>query len=190
MQEEIKSLLLCYQKGAIEQVFSDYYCSTRDVFRARHDRWFNHLLKVMPIEKAAKLLTIVGEVGNNSFDHNLGHWQNAPGLCFYPQKDFVILFDCGRGIQASLKDAGFKFETDDDFFNAALTQRITGRAPERRGNGLKVSLAAVSELNIGFFIQSGDSYFANDKIPAEITDELKKYSNQGVIAYIYFGNLL
>ena len=150
MSENIDLLLSAYNLGQLEKVPSEFFCQTRDVFRARHDRWFNILQREIGVAKSGLILTIIGEVGNNSYDHNLGHWQNLPGLCFYPEKGTVLLFDCGRGIEASLSGAGFKFENEQSYLKAALTQRITGRAPEKRGNGLKVSLQAVKDLNIDF----------------------------------------
>lgn len=184
----IDFLLNAYNLGKIESVPSEFFCKTRDVFRARHDRWFNQLQREVGVEKAGLILTIIGEVGNNSFDHNLGHWQDMPGLCFYTEQGFVLLFDCGRGIEASLAGAGFVFENENSYLTAALTQRITGRAPERRGNGLKVSLEAVKVLDVGFCIRSGQSSYANQKMNHPYCEKLLPLSNKGVLMMLDFRN--
>lgn len=48
---------------------TDYFCSSRDVFQARLDSF---------IQKSQKYLesALIGEVGNNTFDHN---WQYSEG---------------------------------------------------------------------------------------------------------------
>jgi hypothetical protein len=189
MSENIDDLLTAYNLGELEKVKSDFFCQTRDVFRARHDRWFNILQKEIGVSKAGLILTIIGEVGNNSYDHNLGHWQTLPGLCFYQEKGFALLFDCGRGIEASLSGAGFKFENEKSYLNAALTQRITGRAPERRGNGLKVSLEAVESLDISFYIRSGQSEYNNQKMNHPYCKKASLFTNKGVLMMLDFRNL-
>ena len=189
MSENIDHLLTAYNLGELEKVKSDFRCETRDVFRARHDRWFNQLEKEIGVSKAALILTVIGEVGNNCYDHNLGHWNDLPGLCFYQEKGFALLFDCGRGIEASLSSAGFKFDSEKSYLMAALTQRITGRAPERRGNGLKVSLEAVESLGIGFYIRSGQSEYKNQKMNHPYCEKVSSFASKGVLMMLDFRNL-
>lgn len=187
----LKELIETYCHSDIGQVPGDYYCATRDVFRARHDKWFNQQTKNIGVVKAAQLLTIIGEVGNNSFDHNLGHWQNSPGLCFYTEQGVILLYDQGRGIEKSLSAGGHKFASSAEYLSAALTQRITGRAPERRGNGLKVSLRMVEELKIDFYIRSKEDFYCTTlNFNKNLIHGLGKCNNTGVLVLIDFGKLI
>ncbi len=56
-----------------------YYCETRDVFSARLDKMLGNLLENKKIEeeKVYIISAIAGEIGNNSFDHNLGNWPDV-----------------------------------------------------------------------------------------------------------------
>lgn len=186
----LQHLIDIYNTGDISDIDSSLYCATRDVFRARHDKWYTTLSEKIGIPKAAQLLTIVGEVGNNSYDHNLGHWQSSPGLCFYSEHKSVLLFDQGRGIKSSLSGAGHLFENESEYLKAALTQRITGRAPERRGNGLKVSLKIAESLNISFYIRSGLSFYHNQYFKNKSNLDFSKCNNKGVLVLINFENIV
>lgn len=185
----LQQLLNIYCSGDISKIPSDYYCATRDVFRARYDKWFITESKRIGIEKAAQLLTIIGEVGNNSYDHNLGHWQNSPGLCFYFKQEYILLYDQGRGIEESLSSAGHSFSSSAQYLDAALTQRITGRAPERRGNGLKVSLNMVNALKIDFYIRSKQDSYQTSHFNKDLSFGLEKCNNPGVLVLIDCGSL-
>lgn len=63
---------------------SVYYCRTRDVFQARLDKMLNELLKINNLTKENVYLVsaMAGEIGNNSFDHNLGKWPDIMGIFF------------------------------------------------------------------------------------------------------------
>ena len=68
---------------APEQIKDEYYCATRDVFQARLDSMVSFLLAGKVAEGDAYMLAaIAGEIGNNSFDHNLGSWPDVPGIFF------------------------------------------------------------------------------------------------------------
>ncbi len=60
---------------------SENYCQTRDVFEGRLSRFPNECKKATQLYDQIYLLTaILGEVGNNSFDHNLGNWPDIRGI--------------------------------------------------------------------------------------------------------------
>src|SRR3989338_4500010 len=61
-----------------------YYCQTRDAFQARLDKMVKFLLTgaVIAENNAYFLAAIAGEIGNNSFDHNMGNWPDIPGIFF------------------------------------------------------------------------------------------------------------
>ena len=77
---------------------SDYFCISRDIFQSRLDSF---ILKTNKYLESA----LIGEVGNNTFDHN---WKFLEGkmrgayfnLSFYNK--YIVLADYGRGIKESL----------------------------------------------------------------------------------------
>jgi hypothetical protein len=89
---------------------SSQYCQTRDVFEGRLAWLLVYAGRVgLPEADAALLTAVAGEIGNNSFDHNLGHWRDQPGCYFAFAFDapalWVWIADRGRGVLASLRNA-------------------------------------------------------------------------------------
>lgn len=116
----------------------DYFCATRDVFQARLETQLNHWES--DIGSDAYLLTaIVGEIANNSFDHNLGNWPDVPGIIFAceTKKKLIVLADRGQGILKTIRFVKPEVANDKEALNVAFTQIISGRKDEHRGNGLK-----------------------------------------------------
>jgi hypothetical protein len=110
----------------------EYRCQYRDTFKARLDNFF--------LETNNNYLNLVcGELGMNAFDHNL-KWLDIPGLYFNWQiKNFVILIDRGNGVRKTLSKVKTDITSDKDALGLAFTERgLSGRSPEKRGNGLKV----------------------------------------------------
>ncbi len=137
---------------------SDYYCQTQDVFKNRLNRMALEISRNSSIEKLASwIVAIVGEIGNNSFDHNFGNWPDVPGIFFVynENKRFVILADRGVGIRATLSRVRPDLKDDMSALKVAFTERISGRAPEQRGNGLKFVNNIATENPIGVSLQSG-----------------------------------
>lgn len=128
----------------------DYFCLTRDIFQARIDSYALQTTKYL--ESA-----IIGEIGNNTFDHNFdyaeGHLRGTY-LNLEEFKNTVILADFGRGIRKSLEKV-YQAKDDKDAIEIAFTQQISGRAPEQRGNGLKFVLENVKKKNWSLYFQSG-----------------------------------
>jgi hypothetical protein len=83
---------------------------------------------------------IIGEIGNNTFDHNFVFENEYPrgvyGNFSYCNK-YTVLADFGRGIKQSLLDVLPSLKSDVEAVETAFTKRISGRSPEQRGNGLK-----------------------------------------------------
>src|SRR3989344_9045398 len=50
---------------------NDVYCQTRDEFQARLEKLQSVLGSNVPLSAVSLLSAIAGEIGNNSFDHNL-----------------------------------------------------------------------------------------------------------------------
>lgn len=160
----------------IAQTESEYYCSTRDVFQARIDRMVANLLKDKTIseEDAYIASAISGEIGNNSFDHNLGKWPDVAGIFFgydLSEKLEIILADRGQGILATLKKVKPELKNDSAALKTAFTERLSGRAPERRGNGLKFVKENIESQKMHLTFISGNAKAElNDKMEIKGTE--------------------
>lgn len=125
-------------------------CASRDVFEGRLDGLLRELLRSGWSENAAALLVaVLGEVGNNCFDHNLGRWRDAAGCRLGREMDvdpsLFWVVDRGVGILETLRRADPTLQTPQQAIEAAFARVLSGRAPERRGNGLKFVRAVVNE---------------------------------------------
>ncbi|MDR2818292.1 MAG: hypothetical protein LBB37_02490 [Endomicrobium sp.] len=67
----------------------------------------------------------------------------------------VILADRGQGIKETLSKVKNDIQSDEQAINIALTEVISGRSPEQRGNGLKFVSKVVKMKNWYFYLQSG-----------------------------------
>lgn len=136
----------------------DYYCYTQDVFRARLDRMAFELDSDSATKALAPLtVAITGEIGNNSFDHNFGNWPDVSGVFFAYDtgKRIIVLADRGIGIRATLLRMKPDLKDDIAALSVAFTERLSGRFPEQRGNGLKFVNKVATENLIGISLQSG-----------------------------------
>jgi len=147
----------------------DVHCPTRDIFQTRADHLLTDLKKDILNENLIFLiLAILGEVGNNSFDHNLGNWRDVAGVYFAVdfENNIIVLADRGQGVLATIKK--IKPETKDDLeaLQTAFTAKISARAPEKRGNGLKFvkKIAAENDLPITFYSGLGVCSISKDKM--------------------------
>ncbi len=137
---------------------ASYYCETRDVFIARLDSLRLKLKKKLKnIDTVSLLIAITGEIGNNSFDHNLGNWRDTPGIYFTYDlnKKIIVLADRGQGVKRSIKQVRPETKDDLDALEIAFTEIISGRSPEQRGNGLKFVVEIVKNNQFKLFFQSG-----------------------------------
>lgn len=149
---------------------TEYYCPDQPTFQLRLDK-LGMLLKSMPEigEEFSLINLIVGEVGNNSFDHNLGQWPDIRGLFFAydTQKRKIVLADRGQGVQKTLKRVRPEINNDQEALVMAFTKFISGRAPESRGNGLKLVRDVVKDMiktvPIKFYFQSGSALLALER---------------------------
>jgi len=105
------------------------------------------------------LTSIAGEIGNNSFNHNLGQWLDIPGIFFgYDlNKKQIILADRGVGILKTLKRVKPELKNHKEALLTAFTEIISGRKPEVRGNGLKYVRKIISKYPISLTFQTGDA---------------------------------
>jgi len=119
---------------------NEYYCPDAQTFQSRLGK-LEMILKETPElkEEYSLISAMVGEIGNNSFDHNLGQWQDIRGIFFAydPQKRTIVLADRGQGILKTLRRVRPQIKDDQEALKTAFTEVLSGRAPESRGNGLK-----------------------------------------------------
>jgi hypothetical protein len=94
-------------------------------------------------DEAKRAVVIVGELGNNVFDHNLGNWPTSFSGSIIAAQHYsrskriqVIVGDAGVGFLGSLKNAFPDLRNDIDAIKKGL-EGNTGRIGEKRGNGLK-----------------------------------------------------
>lgn len=137
-----------------------FYCPTSSIFNARLTKMQNALMQKPGFEKLYSLIVLVaGEIGDNSFAHNLGRWPDTAGIFFgYDiEKRIIVLADRGLGILKTLQQVRPELSSHAAAVKVAFTEFISGRAPEKRGNGLKLVREVVMERPIDLFYASGDA---------------------------------
>ena len=143
----------CFKEN--ERCFS----KTRDVFTARLQSF------ILETEKYLES-AIIGEIGNNTFDHNFGFSANYPKGVYcnmlYAQK-YIVLADYGKGVRQSLLPVLPSIASDIEALEIAFTKRVSGRSPEHRGNGLKFVSEMIQQNNWHLYFQSGFGSCSIDK---------------------------
>jgi len=144
------------------EIPSHFYCSDSSIFQARLVKMSNELAQISD-EKIKKnfslIVAVAGEIGNNSFDHNLGNWRDVPGVFFGfdISKRCVVLADRGQGILQTLRKVRPELPNDSEALIVAFTEIVSGRAPEERGNGLKFVRKVVTKNDMKLFFKTGDA---------------------------------
>ena len=167
----------------------EFYCSNSAVFQTRLARMQDLLAEVKELSLIFPLIVAVaGEIGNNSFDHNLGNWPDTPGVFFgYDiHKKYIVLADRGLGILATLKRGKPELDSDQKALEVAFTEILSGRAPESRGNGLKFVRKIVAENPVGLLFQTGDAKLILTKDSNELDIQKSSKSFRGCLALITF----
>lgn len=121
------------------------HCFYRDDFNARLSRFLSIFRNFgLNEEDSSKATALVGELGNNVFDHNSGSWPTTVVGCIiaaqhYPnlRKIEVTVGDPGIGFYGSLKAAFPALLNDIEAIKKGLAGN-TGRIGEVRGNGLRL----------------------------------------------------
>ena len=105
------------------------------------------------------IVLVAGEIGDNSFAHNLGKWPDTAGIFFgYDlEKRIIVLADRGLGVLETLRQVRPELPSHVAAVGVAFTEFVSGRAPEKRGNGLKLVREVVTEQPIDLFYTSGDA---------------------------------
>lgn len=170
-----------------EKISDQLYCQNSGVFQARLVKMEGLMLLDKSFKKIFSLLTsIAGEIGNNSYDHNLGNWPDIPGVFFgYDlNKKQIVLADRGIGILKSLKRVKPELQDHVHALNTAFTEVISGRMPEARGNGLKYVKAVVFKNSINLIFQTGDVKLILTGKSAQLNIKKVNENIQGCLAFI------
>ena len=152
--------------GPLKEPEQGFYCPTSSEFKGRLSKLQSDLEKLSDLKEYYPLIVaIVGEIGNNSFDHNLGNWPDVSGIFFSydTNKRQIALADRGQGVLRTLKRVKPEVKNDEDALHIAFTEVISGRAPEARGNGLKFVLEVVLNKPIELCFYSGGAKVFVDK---------------------------
>ena len=171
------------------EIPSKFYCGNSAVFQMRLTRMQDELGEVKELTSIFPLIVAVaGEIGNNSFDHNIGNWPDMPGVFFgYDiHKKVIVLADRGLGVLATLKRVRPELQTDEEAVNMAFTKIVSGREPESRGNGLKFVRKIVAENSIGLLFQTGNTELALLKDSADLNIQGQPEPFHGCLALISF----
>ena len=145
------------------QIEKKYHCETRDIFQVRLDAMVGVLLASAKITEGDIyiLSAIAGEIGNNSFDHNLGNWSDVVGIFFdyelNENKLTIVLADRGQGVMATLKRVKPEIKNEEEALYVAFNEKISGRAPEPRGNGLKFVKENIKNMSKHLLFMSGEA---------------------------------
>ncbi|MFZ1019682.1 MAG: helix-turn-helix domain-containing protein [Minisyncoccia bacterium] len=166
-----------------------FYCGTSSIFNARLTKMEMALMQKPGFEKLYSLIVLIaGEIGDNSFAHNLGKWPNTAGIFFgYDlEKRIIVLADRGLGILETLRQVRPELQNHVAAVRVAFTEFVSGRAPEKRGNGLKSVREVVMERPISLFFTSGDAEVRLRGFDKVFNVTRGEHSVQGCLAKIEF----
>lgn len=171
---------------------ADVYCQTRDVFQARLETFQSKLGRISPIETVSLVTAVAGEIGNNSFDHNLGNWPDLPGILFsYSIRNRkVALADRGQGIFTTLKRVRAELTSSSEAMKVAFTETISGRYPEARGNGLKFVRQIIIKNPFSLYFQTGNAELYLKQGDNDLDIRQAKTSISGCLVIISFEELV
>lgn len=168
----------------------EYYCERQDRFISRLEKMAILMLQAGSIgeETVSLLTTVAGEIGDNSFMHNIGNWPDVPGIFFAYDigKRVIVLADRGQGVRKTLLRVRPNIETDTEALLIAFTEVVSGRAPEKRGNGLKVVRRIIENNPIGLVFRSGIGQVTSPKLPQPIKITTASENIRGAFAVITF----
>lgn len=168
----------------------DYYCERQDQFSGRLETMGLLLAQTDTVgESTASLLTLMaGEIGDNSFMHNVGNWPDVPGIFFAHdvKKRLIVLADRGQGIRTTLSRVRPSIGSDIEALQIAFTEIVSGRSPEKRGNGLKVVRRVVETNSIGLLFRSGLAVAKNSKQSDSLEISMGEENIRGTYAVITF----
>lgn len=166
-----------------------FYCSNSSIFQSRLVRLEESLMNTeKTVKNFSLIIAVAGEIGNNSYDHNLGNWPDVPGIFFgYDvNKGIIVLADRGLGVLSTLSRVRPELKNHQDAVKMAFTEIISGRAPEARGNGLKFVRRVIEKNPFNLFFQSGDAELRMKGNDPEIKITRSQANLRGCLVVIKF----
>ena len=167
----------------------DFYCQDSAVFLARITKMTSLMIQNQDTKDLFSLLgSVAGEIGNNSYDHNIGKWPDARGIFFGfdLNKKQIVLADRGVGILETLKRVRPELKDHKEAVEVAFTEIVSGREPEARGNGLKYVRNVISKNPINLVFQTGDTKVNLQSGSRDLNIETAKQSIRGCLALITY----
>ncbi len=172
---------------------NEFFCLDSPTFQTRLQYLEKMMLEIPELKKDFSLITsVVGEIGNNSFDHNLGSWPDIRGIFFAYNlyKRQIALADRGQGILTTLQRVRSTLTNDQEALLVSFTEKLSGRAPENRGNGLKyvkkVIIDIKKDIALKLYFQSGSAYLILDETTNKLEVRPSTTKFRGCLALISF----
>ena len=159
-KQDLFALAMGWVLGKPQEPKKEFYYPTSIEFKMKLSKLQSALEKLEALQNYYPLIVAVtGEIGNNSYDHNLGNWPDIPGVFFGfdVNKKQIALADRGLGILRTLKRVKPSIENDEEALYTAFTEIISGRAPEARGNGLKFVREVITNNPLKLDFYSGNA---------------------------------
>lgn len=166
-----------------------FYCLTATVFYDRLMRAERELFQMRGMSEAYSLvIAAAGEIGNNSFDHNIGNWPDIPGIffAFDEERRSFVLADRGQGVLKTLRQIRPTLADDREALTVAFTEIVSGRSPENRGNGLKLVRKMTALTGVRVLFQTGDARVLIDAEHPDIRVEESGMRIRGCLAILTF----
>ncbi|MEQ1664517.1 MAG: hypothetical protein ABL927_03985 [Bdellovibrionales bacterium] len=174
----MSALIKYYQTGEVEKLDQFVYSENRGQNLARLSGWYKFCTRNGLDEPAlSRFIATIGEITNNCFDHNLGHWQDLPGcaVSWFSENGEITfgIADRGRGIVSSLRAAIGEELANSEILKLAFEKVISGRSPEKRGNGLKFVRAQIlsSPKNSLICFSNGSLYKLGQPVALNILNQ-------------------
>lgn len=178
-------------KTKIPTIPQIYYCEEQPLFQSRLTKMQNFMMNADNPETRdifSLVVAVAGEIGNNSFDHNSGYWPDERGIFFgynLPKKQ-IVLADRGQGILKTLQRVRPNLTDHQDALEVAFNEVVSGRAPAKRGNGLKFVKSVVTDSLLGLTFQTGDAKAELKRGDRGLNQSLAPDSIRGCIALITY----
>ncbi|KKK76987.1 hypothetical protein LCGC14_2858100, partial [marine sediment metagenome] len=98
----------------------------------------------------------------------------------------ITLADRGVGIKATLSRVRTNLKDDNEALEVAMTEHLSGRYPEQRGNGLKFVVNVARDNPIRVSLQSGTAIATIGKEDPQLRISLADRNMRGVLAKIEY----